>query len=89
MSSPKNIDKNTLDIGLKHYLKNWASSLQPPADGKAQLLRVAVRNAKRSKKSRAASFFLWALNDDNDNYYLEQLINVQLKFVVSGATSVH
>ena len=89
MSLPKNIDKDTLDIGMKHHLKNWASSLHPPADGKTQLLRVAARNVKHSKKSRATSFFLWALNDDNDDYYLKRLINVQLKFVVSSATSVH
>ena len=89
MNLRKKKEMDNIDIGLKHSLKNWAARQHPPADGRSRLMEAAVKAEKGAEKTKAASFFLWALNDDTNFFYMEHLTKVQFKFVMPGAASVN
>ena len=89
MSLRKKSEMDIIDIGLKHSLKNWAASQHPPADGRSRLLDAVERTTKRTEKSNAASFFLWALTDDYNDFYLERFKDIRSRFLVTGAISAN
>jgi hypothetical protein len=89
MNLHKRREMDIIDIGLKHSLKNWSERQHPPADGKSRLLGSAVRAEKEKEKNKAASFFLWALNDDYSDFYLERFKDIRSRFLLTGAISAN
>jgi hypothetical protein len=60
MNSPKNReDVNTLDLSLKHTLKNWAARSQPPADGKTRLFNAVTQRSFQGTPLEASKFSRW------------------------------
>jgi hypothetical protein len=47
---------DTLDLRLKHTLKNWTGHSQPPADGKARLLTAAMKASRRATTPKVRKY---------------------------------
>ena len=74
MNLPKREDTSTLDLSLKHALKNWANRSQPPQDGKSRLFKAALqtsRQASTPKVSKFSSLISITLHDEFVQIYLE------------------
>ena len=71
MSLHKKAEMDTLDISLKHSLKNWVAATSPPSNGKRRLLQAAS-NIPQRRQSRLAAFLVFAMNDDYINIHLER-----------------
>jgi len=69
MSSRKQLDDKTLDLCLKHSLKNWSARQQPPKEGKARLLKAAVQDSNPNMSFLSVMIYL-AINDNISDLYL-------------------
>ena len=88
MSLPKRMDTDTLDLSLKHTLKNWINRSQPPTEGKARLLTSAMQSSKqlsRTKTSKITSFVSMTLNENFLEIYLESFKSTPYNSLRSGA----
>ena len=74
MSLPKKVEFDSMDLSLKHTLKNWVGRSQPPADGKSSLLNAAVQNNRavpQQKVSKLSGLISMALNEHFIQVYLD------------------
>jgi len=74
MSLRKRMDRDILDLSLKHTLRNWANRSQPPVDGKSTLLKEAInhrRHTSRQRVSKISGLVSMALSENFIEIYLE------------------
>ena len=81
----RNLTDDVFDLSLDRSLKNWVDSKNPPADGRAKLLKAAAVQQKRSfspvKLLKINFNWFFNLNENRsehqirpvDNYVFEQM----------------
>jgi len=74
MSLRKKMEFDSIDLSLKHTLRNWVGRSQPPADGKSRLLNAAMQNNRavtQQKASKLSGLISMALNEHFIQVYIE------------------
>jgi hypothetical protein len=70
----KKVKFDSIDLSLKHTLKNWVSLSHPPADRKSRLLKAAMQNKQaisQPKVSKLSGLISMSLNEHFNQIYLE------------------
>lgn len=93
MSLPRNPEEaDTLDMSLKHTLRNWVSRSKPPVDGKSRLLQAASgisQQTSENKMSKIAILISMTLNDDFLQLYMESSKTAPYYSLFPGTLSMH
>lgn len=88
MSLRKKMEFDSIDLSIKHTLKNWVGASQPPADGKSRLLKAASqpnRAVTHPKVSILSGLISMRLNDHFNHLYLERCKETPIYSLQPGA----
>jgi hypothetical protein len=88
MSLRKKMDVDTLDLSLKHTLKNWTNRKHPPEDGKSRLLKSALR-VSRPKESKLSVLISMTLHENFVGIYLDSFKNSPYYSLQPGAIGLN